>query len=68
MTLLALSAVEFAYLPPICLAIALVTSAARRDDMRGILKQAARSWLILTVGIVIFMLALSYGMEWLLPA
>ena len=55
MTLLAVAAAEFAYLPPICLAIALVTSAARRDDMRGILKQAARSWLILTVGILIFM-------------
>ena len=68
MTLLAVAAAEFGYLPPICLAIALVTSAARRDDMRGILKQAARSWLILTVGILIFMLALSFGMEWLLPA
>ena len=34
---------EFLFLPPICLAIALVTSAAHREDMRDILRHAVRA-------------------------
>ena len=58
---------EFLFLPPICLAIALVTAAARREDMRTILKQAFRSWVILTLGILAFMLLTTYLFEWILP-
>jgi len=58
---------EFALLPPICLAIALVTSAAHREDMREILRHALRSWIVLVFGILVFMVALSYFFEWVLP-
>jgi ABC-type sulfate transport system permease component len=58
---------EFLFLPPICLAIALVTAAAHREDMRDILRHAVRAWIILIVGIVVFMVFVSYLFEWILP-
>lgn len=68
MTLLALvQASEFLFLPPICLAIALVTSAAHRDDMREIFRHALRSWLVLLGGMLVFAVFVSYLFEWLLP-
>jgi hypothetical protein len=59
---------EFLFLPPICLAIALVSSAAHRDNMRSILQHAFRSWLILMGGIVVFMVCVSFFFEWVLPS
>ncbi|MHC4577897.1 MAG: hypothetical protein ACYTED_10870 [Planctomycetota bacterium] len=58
---------EFLFLPPVCLAIALVTSAAHREDMRTILRHALRAWIILMVGIVAFMVVISLFFEWVLP-
>jgi len=58
---------DFLFLPPICLAIALVTSAAHREDMGRILHHALRSWLVLMGGILLFMVAVSYLFEWILP-
>jgi hypothetical protein len=58
---------DFAFLPPLCFAIALVTSAAHREDMREILRHALRAWLVTLGGIVIFALAVSYLEEWSLP-
>jgi len=58
---------EFLFLPPICVAIALVTAAAHREDMRDILRHAARACVILIVGILVFMVAVSYFFEWVLP-
>lgn len=58
---------EFLFLPPICLAIALVSSAAHRDNMRSILRHAFRSWLILMGGILAFMVCVSFFFEWVLP-
>jgi len=67
-TLLALVQVsEFALLPPVCLAIALVTSAAHREDLREIFRHALRSWVVLVLGILAFMVAVSYFFEWVLP-
>jgi len=59
---------EYVFLPPICLAIALVMSAAHRDDMRQILRHALRSWATLVAGILVFMFAASYLLEWILPS
>jgi len=58
---------EFLFLPPICLAIALVTSAAHREDMRDILRHAVRAWIVLIVGILLFMVLISFFFEWVLP-
>jgi len=58
---------EFALLPPLCLAIALVTSAAHRDDMRGILRHALRAWLVTLGGIVLFMIVVSVIVGWVVP-
>ena len=58
---------EYVFLPPICFAIALVTSAAHREDMRSILKHAIRSWFILMAGILLFMVVISFLFEWILP-
>lgn len=58
---------DFVFLPPICLAIALVTSAAHRENMRNILVHAVRSWVILIVGILAFAAGISYLFEWILP-
>lgn len=69
MSLLALvSGIDYAFLPPVCLAIAIVTSAAHREDMGEIVRHAVRSWIILMGGILLFMLALSYFFEWVLPS
>jgi hypothetical protein len=58
---------EFAYLPPLCLAIALVTSAAHREDIREILRHAVRAWIVTCGGILVFLLCVSYFVEWILP-
>lgn len=58
---------EFAFLPPLCLAVALVTSAAHREDMREILRHALRAWMVTLGGIVVFMLGVSHFVEWILP-
>jgi len=62
-----LDASRFLFLVPICLAIALVTSAAHHADMRGVLRHALRSWATMLFGILAFMAALSYLFEWILP-
>jgi len=61
-------AVEFWFLLPICLAIALVTSAAHREDMRVILRHAMKSTVVLVVGILAFMVAVSWFFELVLPS
>ena len=58
---------EFLFLPPICLAIALVTSASHRENMREIVRHALQAWIVLTGGIVAFMVVISYFFEWVLP-
>ena len=59
--------VEYLFLPPICLAIAVVTSAAHRENLKEILRHALRSWLVLLGGIVVFLFLVSYFFEWILP-
>lgn len=58
---------EYAFLPPLCLAVALVTSAAHREDMREILRHAVRAWIVTLGGIILFMLVVSHFVEWKLP-
>ncbi len=58
---------EFAFLPPLCLAVALVTAAAHREDMREILRHAARAWVVTLGGIVVFLLAVSWFVTRILP-
>ena len=58
---------EFLFLPPICLAIALVTSASHREDMGDILRHALVNWFKLMVGIALFGLALTVLLGWILP-
>ncbi len=58
---------EFVFLPPICLAIALVTSASHREDMGEILRHAVVNWIKLMVGIAIFAIALTVLLGWVLP-
>lgn len=60
-------AAEYIFLPPICLAIALVTSAAHREDIGEIIRHALKSWILLVVGILVFMLALTLFVDWVLP-
>lgn len=67
MTGTALQLGEFAFLPPLCLAVALVTAAAHRDDMREILRHALRAWIVTLGGILVFMTVVSYFVEWILP-
>jgi hypothetical protein len=66
-TFATIQAVEFLFLPPICLAIALVTSAAHRESLREILSHAWRAWFVLMAGLVAFSLTISFLFEWLLP-
>jgi hypothetical protein len=66
-TLLAIQWAEFGFLPPVCLAIALVTAATHHAEWRPILRHAIRSFAALTGGILAFMVAISYLFEWLLP-
>jgi len=58
---------EYALLPPLCLAIALVTAAAHREDMGKILRHALRSWLVTLGGILLFMVVVSILVERILP-
>ena len=58
---------EFAFLPPICLAIALVTSASHREDMGEILRHAVVNWFKLMVGIGVFAIVLTVFLGWILP-
>lgn len=59
--------IEFVFLPPILLAIALVTAAAHRENMRSILFHALRAWIVLLVGLTVFALTLTTTFELLLP-
>lgn len=58
---------EFALLPPLCLAIALVTAAAPRENMRSILRHALRGWLVTLGGIIVFMIVVSVVVRWTNP-
>jgi hypothetical protein len=58
---------DYLFLLPICFSIAVVTSAAHRDDMREIFRHSIRSWFVLLVSIVVFTVALSFFFEWILP-
>ena len=58
---------EYAFLPPICFAIALVTSAAHREDLGDIWRHALRTWLVLMFGLAAFAFAITFLFEWLLP-
>jgi NhaP-type Na+/H+ or K+/H+ antiporter len=59
--------IEFVWMVPLCAVIALVSSAAHREDLREILRHAARSTVMLIGGLLAFMVAISYLFEWLLP-
>ena len=59
--------VEYLFLPPILLAIALVTSAAHREDMGTILRHAMRSWIVMLGGILVFVVAVSFFFDAVLP-
>ena len=58
---------DFLWLPPICLAIALVTAAAHREDLKEIIRHGLRSWVILFVGIFVFASGISFFFNWVLP-
>jgi len=58
---------EFLFLVPICLAIAIVTSAAHREDMRAILRHSMRAWVLLVVGNLVFIALVTHVFEWVLP-
>ena len=58
---------EFLFLVPICLAIAIVTSAAHREDMHAILRHAMRAWVLLVVGNLVFIGLITHIFEWVLP-
>ena len=57
---------EFVWLVPLCIAIALVSSAAHREDMGAILRHAVRSTAMILGGLLAFMVGVSYLVEWLL--
>jgi hypothetical protein len=58
---------EFLFLPPVCLAIVLVTSATHREDLGSIVRHALRAWGVLVGGILVFMVVVSYFFELVLP-
>lgn len=58
---------EYAFLPPLCLAVALVTAAAHREDMRVILRHALRAWIMTLGGIALFTVVVSILVKWILP-
>ena len=58
---------EFIWLLPLCTAIAIVSSAAHREELRDILRHAAKSALLLVGGLLVFMVSVSFLFEWLLP-
>jgi hypothetical protein len=62
----AVPAVEFVWLIPICVAIALVSSAAHREEVGEILRHAVRSTFMILGGLIAFMVGVSYVVEWLL--
>ena len=49
------------------LATAIVSAASHRDDVGEILWHAARGAIVLVVGLLVFMVAISFVFEWLLP-
>jgi hypothetical protein len=57
---------EFVWLLPLCVAIALVSSAAHRENMGQILGHAAKSAVLILGGLLGFMVCVSYVVEWLL--
>ena len=59
--------IEFVWMVPLCIAIALVSSAAHRERMSDIVRHAVRSTVMLVGGLLVFMVAISYLFEWLLP-
>ncbi|MHC4939819.1 MAG: hypothetical protein ACYTHK_12685 [Planctomycetota bacterium] len=59
--------IEFLWMVPLCIAIAIVSSAAHREQIGDILRHAARSTVMLIGGLLAFMVAISYVFEWLLP-
>ena len=67
MLLAVLQWADFLFLPPICLAIAIVTAAAHREDVPDILRHAARGWMVLMAGIFVFAFTISFFFEWVLP-
>ena len=60
-------AIEFIWMVPLCVAIALVSSAAHREEMGDILRHAVRSTIMLLGGMLVFMVVISFLFEWLLP-
>ena len=65
--LLAAGLGEFFWMVPLCLAIAIVSAASHRDDVGEILRHAARGTVVIIVGLLGFMVAVSFFFEWLLP-
>jgi len=61
------SAGEFVWLVPLCCAIALVSASSHRDDIKEIVRHAARGAVILIVGLLAFMVTISFVFEWALP-
>ena len=59
--------IEFLWMVPLCIAIAIVSSAAHREQIGDILRHAVRSTAMLIGGLLAFMVAISYVFEWLLP-
>ena len=64
--LAAVPADEFFWLAPLCIAIALVSSAAHRENIGAILRHAVRSTAMILGGLLLFMVGVSYLVEWLL--
>jgi len=60
-------ATEFFWMVPLCVAIALVSSAAHRENTAQILRHAAKSTALILGGLLGFMVCVSYAVEWLLP-
>ena len=58
---------DFIWLVPLCVAIAVVSSAAHREEMGEILRHAVKSTALLFGGLLAFMVTVSYLFEWLLP-
>ena len=64
--LAAVPAEEFFWLVPLCIAIAIVSSAAHREDARAILRHSVKSTGMILGGLMAFMVGVSYIVEWLL--
>ena len=59
---------DFFFLPPICLAIAIVTSAAHREEMPKIFRHAVKSWVVYVGGMVLFLFLQTWFFNWVLPS